>query len=114
MDNQFYRKEKKGFDVRGGLKKLLKNRRAMVGLIIGIPLALYLLLGSRGVLQRVRLQNQKTELEAKIREADAETRRLQSESKALDGDRKEIEKVAREQHGMVREGETVYKVNRKQ
>ena len=113
MDNQFYRKEKKRFDIRGGLKKLLRNRRAMVGLIIGIPLALYLLFGSRGIIQRVRLQSQKTELESKIREAEAETRRLQTESKALDGDRKEIEKVAREQHGMIREGETVYKVNRK-
>ena len=113
MDNQFYRKEKKRFDLRGGLKKLLKNRRAMVGLIVGIPFVLYLLFGSRGIVQRVRLQNQKTELEARIREAEAETKRLQTESKALDGDRKEIEKVAREQHGMSREGETVYRVNRK-
>ncbi len=52
------------------------------------------------------------ELEVKIREAEAETKRLRAESKALDGDLEAIEKVAREKHGMIRDGETVYKVDR--
>jgi cell division protein FtsB len=38
-----------------------------------------------------------------------ETRRLQTELKALEGDARAIEKAAREKHGMVRDGETVYK-----
>jgi cell division protein FtsB len=49
-----------------------------------------------------------------IRSAEAENKRLQAESKALDGDKKVIEKVAREKYGMVREGETVYKVKKKE
>ena len=113
MDNLFYRKEKKKFDVGALLKRLLRNKRAMVTLVIGVPLAAYLLFGNRGIIQRVRLQNQKADLEERIREAEAETKRLQAESKALDGDKKAIEKVAREKYGMVREGETVYKVNKK-
>jgi cell division protein FtsB len=31
--------------------------------------------------------------------------------RALEGDRKTIEKVAREKHGMIKEGEEVYKVS---
>jgi len=114
MDNLFYRRKKKAFDIAGLVRKLIRNRRLVVALVIGVPLAVYLVFGNRGILQRVRLQQEKTELETKIREAETETRALQAESKALDGDRKAIEKVARERYGMVREGEKVYKVNRKQ
>ena len=113
MDNLFYRKERKKFDTRAWLKKLLRNKRALFALVIGVPLALYLLFGSHGVIQRVKLQNQKEELGVSIRAAEEETKQLQAESKALDGDRKAIEKVAREKYGMAREGETVYKVRKK-
>jgi|WetSurMetagenome_2_1015567.scaffolds.fasta_scaffold405360_2 cell division protein FtsB len=113
MDNLFYRKAKKGFDIRGRLKALTRNKRAMIGLIVGVPLSLFLLFGGHGIVQRVRLQNQKKELEAKLLQAAQETKQLQAESKALDGDKRAIEKVAREKYGMAREGETVYKVKKK-
>ncbi len=114
MDSPYYRKKKKLVDLRAILRRFLRNRRAVVTAIIGIPMALYLLFGSHGVIQRMRLQSEKAELEAKIRDAEAETKRLQEESKALDSDMKAIEKVAREKYGMVREGETLYRVNKKQ
>ena len=112
MEDLFYRKKKKRFDIGTLLKKLLRNKRAMAGLIVGTPLLLFLMFGSHGIVQRIRLQNQKAELEAKIKQAEAETRSLQAESKAIEGDKKAIEKVAREKYGMVRDGETVYKVNK--
>jgi len=108
MDGQFYRKEKKQGSI---LKKLLGNRRLLISLLVGIPLLLFVLFGSRGVVQRIRLENEKADLEEQIRVAEQETRRLQAASKALDGDRKAIEKVAREKFGMVRRGEKVYKVD---
>jgi len=114
MDNLFYRRKKKLIDVPGLLRKLVRNKRLMILLIIGVPLGLYLVFGNRGILQRVRLERQKTNLENQIRDGEAETRKLEAQSKALDGDKKEIEKVARERYGMTREGETVYKVKRKQ
>jgi cell division protein FtsB len=114
MDNLFYRKQKKRFDAKAALKKLVRNKKLMISLVVGLPLAAYLVFGNRGILQRVRYQQQKTELEVKIREAEEETKRLQSESKALDGDKRAIEKVARERYGMVRNGEKVYKVNKEQ
>jgi cell division protein FtsB len=73
----------------------------------------FALFGNRGVLQRVRLEERKARMETNIREAQDENRRLQAQSKALDGDKKAIEKVAREDHGMHRKGETVYRVKKK-
>ncbi|MEK7250724.1 MAG: septum formation initiator family protein [Bacteroidota bacterium] len=113
MDSLFYRRDKKSFDVKQKALTLLKNKRFMVRLVLGSILLLYFLFGTHGIIQRVRLQHQKSELVSKIQDAEAESKKLQAESKALDGDPKAIEKVAREKHGMIREGETVYKVNRK-
>ena len=113
MDDLFYRKKRRRLDPGALLRKVLRNKRAMVSLIIGLPLVAYLLFGNRGIIARARLMQQKADLETRIHEAEAETKRLQAESKALDGDRKAIEKVAREKYGMVRDGETVYKVSKK-
>lgn len=113
MDGDFYRKVKPRFAPAAVLRKLLGNRRLVIALVIGVPILSFVVLGNHGILQRIRLQHQKAELEAKVREAEAETKRLEAESRALDGDRKTIEKIAREKYGMARDGETVYRVNRK-
>jgi cell division protein FtsB len=109
----FYRKKAKGNRLQAGVRKLLKNRRLMLLLVLGAPIVLYVFFGPRGVMKRVQLQREKTVLEERIRVAEAEQRALQAQSKALDGDKAAIEKVAREKYGMVKEGETVYRVNRK-
>ena len=114
MDNLFYRKQKKRFDFTGLAKKLLKNKKLMIACGVALLLGSYVVFGNRGIIQRIRLQQQKADLEVKIRKAEEETKSLQSQSKALDGDKKAIEKVAREKYGMVREGEKVYKVNKGQ
>jgi cell division protein FtsB len=113
MDSDFYRKKKKWVDLRSLWKKLLRNRRLMLALVLGAPILLYVVFGPRGVVKRIRLQHQKTQLEEQIRAEEAEIKRLQAESRALVGDKAAIERVAREKYGMVREGETMYKVNRK-
>jgi cell division protein FtsB len=113
MDNLFYRKDKKKFGFPGILKKLVRNKRAMLGIVLGTPLVLFLLFGGHGIVQRVRLQEQKSELEAKIQQAETETKELQVQSRALDTDKKAIEKVAREKYGMIRDGETVYRIRKK-
>lgn len=113
MNDLFYRKDKRTLDARALIKKLLRNKRLVAGLIVGVPLFLFLLFGNHGIVQRVRLQHQKTDLESKIQRADEEGKRLQADSKALDGDKQAIEKVARENYGMHREGETVYKISKK-
>jgi len=113
MNDLFYRKDKRKPDVRALVKKLFRNKRYVTGLIVGIPLVLFLLFWSHGIVQRVRLQHQKADLELKIQRAEEEGKRLQADSKALDGDKRAIETVARENYGMHREGETVYKISKK-
>jgi cell division protein FtsB len=110
MDNLFYRKSKGRPDIRALFKKLLKNRRLMLVLVVTLPVAGFVLFGNHGILQRVRLQQKKAELEKQIRAEEAERKTLEQESKKLDADRAEIEKVAREKHNMAREGEQVYRV----
>lgn len=112
MDSLFFRKIPAAPDLGAIFRKLMRNKRVVAGLIVGVPLLLVVLFGSRGIVQRVRLHGQKAELVQKVAEAEAEEKRLRAEIKALDGDRKAIEKVAREKHGMIREGETVYVVKR--
>jgi cell division protein FtsB len=109
----FYRKKGRSGALRASLRKLLANRRLMLLLVVGAPILLYVFFGPRGVLKRIQLQQEKTVLEEQIRAAEAEQRALQAQSKALEGDRAAIEKVAREKYGMLKEGETVYRVHRK-
>jgi cell division protein FtsB len=113
MNDLFYRKDKRKPDVRSLVRKLVRNKRLVAGIVVGVPLMLFLLFGSHGIVQRVKLQHQKAGLEMKIQQANEEGKRLQAESKALDGDKSAIEKVARENYGMHREGETVYKVTKR-
>ncbi len=54
----------------------------------------------------------RAEMVEKIRRAEEETKQLQEQIKALQSDKKTIEKIAREKYGMVREGETVYRVRK--
>jgi cell division protein FtsB len=111
MDDLFYRKKPRLFSPRALLRRVLHNPRLMILLVVGIPLALYLLFGSRGIVQRFRLQAQKTDLQVKIHEQEREIQRLRAEIKALETDTRAIEKVARERYQMVREGETLYLVD---
>jgi cell division protein FtsB len=108
MDDLFYRKKKRRFYPQHILR-LLRNKRLLTVLAICLPLIGFVLFGNRGILQRIRLERQQAGLQQKIREAEAETLRLQTELKALESDPRAIEKAAREKHGMVRDGETVYK-----
>jgi cell division protein FtsB len=110
MDDQYYRKAKVGAGFAGLVSRLLRNRFLGIALLLGIPVLGYILFGSHGVVQRVRLEQQRSELQAKIKDAEVEARKLKQESTALEGDRKTIEKVAREKHLMVRPGEKVYRV----
>ena len=110
MENLYLRKVRQ-LNLGTVLRRLLRNRRLVLGLLVGTPILLYVLFGSRGVVQHVRLQARKDELEQRIRDAEADSVRLQAESRALDGDRVAIERVAREKYNMVRDGETVYRVN---
>ena len=107
MEGAFYRKVRKF-----NFSRLLKSRRLLLGITVGLPVFFYVLFGSHGVIQRIRLEQEKDELQLKIKAAEEQNLRLQAEVKALDSDMNAVEKVAREKYGMAREGETVYRVRK--
>lgn len=113
MEDLFYRKEQRSRAGFRAIVKLIRNKRLTVRLVLAFLIGGYVLFGSHGVVQRLRLQYEKRELEHLIKEAESETQRLKTEVQALDANPKAIEKVARENYGMVREGETVYKLNKR-
>ena len=112
MNDQFYRRSKPSFDFSGWLKKQLKKRNVFISLLVIIPAILFVTFGSRGILKRVSLESDKAAAQKNLEQANEDQRQLQELSKALDKDPKAIEKVAREKYGMIREGETVYKVKK--
>ncbi len=112
MDEQYYRKFKKTSALQEMAQSMWKKRALRYTLLFVLPVFLFMTFGNKGILQRVRLEDQKKEMQEKIRNAQKEQVQLQQQSRALDGDPKAIEKVAREKFGMVRDGETVYKIRK--
>ena|SRR5436190_20031360 len=112
MDDQFYRKSRPKFDILGWFAKQLKRRNTLIAVLVVVPALSFVTFSNRGILKRMNLQSEKLEMQEKVQQALDEQKQLQAQSKALDKDPKAIEKVAREKYGMVREGETVYKVKK--
>jgi len=112
MDEQYLRKVRKKSFLQHLIRGVWKKRLIRYTLIIVLPVFLFMMFSNKGILQRIRLEDQKKEMQARILEAQREQQQLQQQSKALDNDPKTIEKVAREKYGMIREGETVYKVRK--
>ncbi len=113
MEDLFLRKRRKKRWISGRFK-LWRNKKLLLRLLILIPILLYILFNNKGIVQRVRLEVQKREMEQNVQDAEAEGRRLGREVEAIENDPDTIEKVAREKHGMVREGEKVYRVQKAQ
>ncbi len=112
MDDQYYRKARPKFNILGWCKKQLKKRNVLLTLLIVIPVLSFVTFSNRGILKRMSLESEKQVMQEKVKQALEEQKQLQEQSKALDKDPKAIEKVAREKYGMIREGETVYKVKK--
>ncbi len=112
MNGDFYRAIPQPHHLRGLVKRLLKDRRRVVSLLIALIATVYLLFDNKGIIRRTSLELQKRDLAQKVAEARRETQQLLAHLKAVEGDKKTIEKLARERYGMARDGETVYRVKK--
>lgn len=95
--------------VRGqvGLRRkalLLFSGLALVALVVGS------IFGDRGLLDVMEQRRRTRALEQHVDELRAENARLSEEIRALRGDERAIERLAREQLGLARPGETVFLV----
>jgi cell division protein FtsB len=87
-------------------------RRNMTWLL-GLALALLLLqdiFGTHGVIAMRRSQREASQVQQEITEVDEENQRLQDNVKALKSDPAAIERIAREEMGLARPGEHIFKI----
>lgn len=115
MDIQYYRKLKRPHLMQNVLKEFWRRPLLRWTVLLGIPLLLAATFSNKGILPRMRLEAEKKTWQQKVHEVEQEQRRLEQLSKDLETDTTSggaIEHVAREKYGMVREGETVYKVKK--
>jgi cell division protein FtsB len=79
-------------------------------LVAGLGLLLLQdIFGTHGVLAMRRTQQQATEIRKEINQLDAENKKLLDRVKALQTDPATIERIAREENGLARPGEIVFK-----
>ena len=81
--------------------------------ILGVALAALLvhdISGTHGFLAMRRTQKEIERLRREIRQVTAENRELDAQVKALKSDPKLIERIAREELGLAREGELIFKL----
>ncbi len=110
MSDVYLRKKKPGVRLlRQSLPRLLRRgglwKVGIVAVILG-----FILFGNRGVIQRVNLEIEKQHMTEQIKEAEAETEHLREKLEQVAQDDAFIEKIARERYGMIRSGETVYRI----
>jgi len=110
MNDIYLRKKKPGVRLlQQSLPRLLRRgalwKIGIVAVIVG-----FVLFGNRGIIQRVNLEIEKQQKTEQIKEAEAETELLREKLERVERDDAFIEKIARERYGMIRSGETVYRI----
>jgi cell division protein FtsL len=95
------RKEKPSF--------LHRNLRKILGIAI-LALAIHDVFGAHGFIAMRRTQNEITDLTAQIHQLDEQNQSLSNEVNALKTDPRLIERIAREDMGLARPGEYIFKL----
>ena len=81
-----------------------------MAILILVPLLGFVLFSKRGIIARVGLEMEKQTMPAEIAQVRQQQDSLRIIIQRLQSDTTLIEKLAREKYGMVRPGETVYRV----
>lgn len=76
-------------------------------IIIQIALSIF---GSKGLLTRLRINNERKILEQQLQTEIKNSEELKKEINELNNSDKKIEKVALEKYGMVKDGEKIYRI----
>ena len=95
---------------------MLQKKSIGRGLFLGIVLfVVYIFLfGDYGVYRMWKQRKEIAELQRTIEALQLEQEGLKQEIYLLENDPEYIEKIAREKHGMIKEGEKIYKIVRSQ
>ena len=90
-------------------RKPTKKKGWILFFLLFLTLLLLLSIGKRGFIQQIRVRQERRKLERKIAELKKEKKKLEEEKKKLN-DPKEIERIAREEYGMAKKKEKVYRI----
>lgn len=89
----------------------LRWRKSFLGIILGgIIVIWFTFIDTYSIWTRIELNQQKTELKEKKERLKNETQALKQKIQDLETDPFLLERIAREEYGMKKEGETVYKI----
>lgn len=90
----------------------LRWRKSFLFLILGgFVVIWFTFIDTYSIWTRIELSQRKAELKAKKEQLKAETNLLKKKIENLRTDPFLLERIAREEYGMKKEGETVYKIN---
>ncbi|MFO7848279.1 MAG: septum formation initiator family protein [Balneolaceae bacterium] len=93
------------------LNPLYWKKSALIGLLVGIFALWFLFFDTYSLTTRYQLESQKDELIERTRELEQESEELRKKIETLENNPDLLEKIAREEYGMRKPGETVYKIN---
>ncbi len=91
-------------------RPLTTRRKLTYAALAAIPLLAIFTFGNRGLLNRASLERELTELHEGLYRDRATGDSLRVEIGRLQRDTAAVERLARERYGMVRPGETIYRV----
>ena len=89
------------------------RRRVFAAMIVIAVLAGMFLFSNKGLVRRMQLSAEKQRLEQHLQELQRQQDSLRTLRDQMQNDSFAIEKVAREQYGLIRPGETVYRRDQK-
>ena len=92
-------------------RPLTTRRKVSYAALAALPVLAIFTFGNRGLIKRVELERQASELHTALYRDRAAGDSLRLEIKKLQRDTSAVERLARERYGMVRPGETIYKVD---
>jgi len=92
------------------VRYIYHRRKFFIYLLVMLLILTYAVFGKKGIMQRVELEMENSELKEKLKAEQEKTIMLQKEVEDLKTSEQKIEKVAREKYGMVKDGEEIYKV----
>jgi cell division protein FtsB len=92
-------------------RPLTLRRKSLYAAMVALPLLAIFTFGNRGLLKRVELEHQAGVLREGLYRERAVGDSLRAEKERIEHDTMAIERLARERYGMVRPGETIYKVD---
>ncbi len=114
MDEKYYRKENPIWrKQKSWIKEIFKSNFFRFVIIPLVILIFFFMISDKGFLKRIQLENENKILEEKLKQVKTEQEQLRNQLKLLETDKFYIEKAAREKHNMAKEGETVYKLKKK-